>query len=200
MPSTSKSSLPTPIDLLQRMVRSQSVSGNEHEVVQIYAEFAESSGFTPVIEGRNVWFERRVNDGPALLLNSHVDTVKASSTWTRDPWSGAIEGDELHGLGANDAKGCVAAQFGAAIELAQSGWEGNLVVCASCDEETGGEGMEVIAKQLPRYDAALIGEPNDFLVAAGQRGLVKGHLKIPDAAPTPAGRGRDTTRSTLRRE
>lgn len=168
------------IGLLQRLVRAESISGNEHEAVGIWAEFAESNGFTPVVHGRNVWVHRQVNDGPTVLLNSHLDTVKASNSWTRDPWDGAIEEDRVHGLGANDATGCVAAQIGAAIALAEAGWDGNIVVCASADEETGGEGMEVIAKDhLPHYDAAIIGEPNDFLVARGQRGLVKGFLHIP---------------------
>lgn len=167
------------IETLQRLVRSQSVSGDEAEAVAIWAQAAADAGFAPVVRGRNAWLERRVNDGPALLLNSHLDTVKASASYTRDPWDGAIEGDRLYGLGANDAKGCVAAQLGAAIALAAEGFEGNLVVCASCDEETGGEGMEVIAHDLPRYDAALIGEPNDFAVAAGQRGLLKGWLHVP---------------------
>lgn len=168
------------IQFLSRFVRAESVSGNEYAAMEVWAEFARDHGFEPVVSGRNVWIERRLNDGPALLLNSHTDTVKASSSWTRDPWDGAIEEDRVHGLGANDAKGCVAAQLGAAIALAEAGFEGNLVVCASCDEETGGEGMEIIARDvLPRYDAAIIGEPNDFLVACGQRGLLKAHIQVP---------------------
>jgi acetylornithine deacetylase len=162
------------VEFLQRLVQTESISGNEAQCVSIYADTARSHGFEPTVEGRNVWFERRVDDGPAILLNSHLDTVKAGPTWTRDPWDGAIEEGRLHGLGANDAKGCVAAQFGAAVELAESGFEGNIVVCASCDEEVGGEGMEIIAEdRLPSYDAALIGEPNNFTVALGQRGLIK---------------------------
>lgn len=167
------------IALLQRLVRTESISGNEHAAVAVWAEAAEQFGFTPHVSGRNVYLERRVDDGPALLLNSHLDTVRASDSWTRDPWDGAIEEGRLHGLGANDAKASVAAQLGAAVALTEAGVSCNLVVCASCDEETGGEGMEVIAKELPPYDAAIIGEPNDFAIAAGQRGLVKGYLRIP---------------------
>lgn len=168
------------VQFLSRLVRAKSISGDEYAAMDVWSEFAESHGFTPVRHGRNVWLERRIDDGPALLFNSHTDTVKDSSSWTRDPWSGAIEDGCVHGLGANDAKASVAAQLGAAIELARTGFEGNLVVCASCDEETGGEGMEVIARDiLPRYDAAVIGEPNDFLVARGQRGLLKAHIDIP---------------------
>lgn len=162
------------VDLLQRLVRSESISGNEAENIEIYAEEAKKYGFEPQIDGRNVWFHWKQNDGPTLLLNSHLDTVKAGPTWTRDPWDGAIEDGRLQGLGANDAKGSVAAQFGAAVRLRERGFQGNLVVCASCDEETGGEGMERIARGvLPHYDAALVGEPNNFAVAAGQRGLMK---------------------------
>jgi len=167
------------VRLLQSMVRSPSVSGNERETLEIYAGFAEEAGFEPVTIGRNVYIERRVGPGPALLFNSHVDTVKAGPTWTRDPWDGAIEDGRVHGLGANDAHGSVAAQLGALLELHAEGFEGNVIVCASCDEETGGEGMEVIARTLPPYAAAVIGEPNDLVVATGQRGLVKGTIHLP---------------------
>jgi acetylornithine deacetylase len=168
------------VEFLRRLVRCESLSGHEETAVACWAEYAESKGFTPVIDGRNVWVESRVNDGPTLLLNSHVDTVKAGPTWTRDPWDGAFEEGRVHGLGANDAKGCVASQIGALITLREAGFLGNLVVCASCEEETGGQGMERISRTtLPKYDAALIGEPNNFVVAAGQRGLVKGYLDIP---------------------
>lgn len=179
MPADSTRDLSVSVDLLQQMVRSPSVSGNEEACAQIWCDFAERHGFVAERHGRNAWFSWRQNDGPALLLNSHIDTVKAGPTWTRDPWDGAIEEGRLHGLGANDAKGSVAAQFGAALRLREAGWDGNLVVCASCDEETGGEGMEVISREvLPPYDAALIGEPNHFAVAAGQRGLVKARLHV----------------------
>jgi len=162
------------VDLLQRLVRSESISGNEAENIEIWAAEAKKYGFEPQTHGRNVWFHWKQNDGPTILLNSHLDTVKAGPTWTRDPWSGEIADGEVRGLGANDAKASVAAQFGAAVLLKERGFKGNLIVCASCDEETGGEGMEKIAKDiLPHYDAALIGEPNNFAVAAGQRGLMK---------------------------
>lgn len=166
-------------DLLQRLVRAPSISGAEEPAVQAWCEFAESLGFRPQIDGRNAYVEARRNDGPALLLNSHLDTVKAGPTWTRDPWDGAVEDGRIHGLGANDAKASVAAQLLAVHELVSNGFDGNLVVCASCDEETGGAGMERIAKSLPRYDAAIIGEPNDFAVAVGQRGLVKVRIAVP---------------------
>lgn len=169
----------TLVPFLQELVRCKSLSGSEDDAVELWAGFARSHGLHPTIDGRNVWVEWRQSPGPALLLNSHLDTVRAGPTWTRDPWDGALEDGRVHGLGANDAKGCVVAQIGALLLLRDAGFKGNLVVCASCEEETGGTGMERIAHVLPRYDAALIGEPNNFAVAAGQRGLVKGFAHIP---------------------
>ncbi len=167
------------ITFLQALVRCKSLSGSEDDAVQLWADYARSQGLEPVIDGRNVWVDWRQNDGPTLLLNSHLDTVRAGPTWTRDPWDGALEDGRVHGLGANDAKGCVVAQLGALLKLKRDGFTGNVLVCASCEEETGGTGMERIAHVMPRYDAALIGEPNNFAVAAGQRGLVKGFAHIP---------------------
>lgn len=167
------------VELLRDLVRTQSISGNEDAAVAVWAGWAERLGFAPVVDGRNVWIERRVNNGPTLLFNSHLDTVKAGPTWTRDPWDGALEEGRIHGLGANDAKASVASQLIAAAELAEAGFDGNVVVCASCDEETGGAGMERVANLLPHYDAAVIGEPNNFAVATGQRGLVKVFIDVP---------------------
>lgn len=46
--------------------------------------------------------------GPTIHLNGHLDTVRLSSGWTKDP-KGQIEGDRLYGLGALDMKsGCAA--------------------------------------------------------------------------------------------
>jgi acetylornithine deacetylase len=46
---------------------------------------------------------------PNLLycLNSHHDTVKPNSGYTRDPYDAKIEDGKLYGLGSNDAGGCL---------------------------------------------------------------------------------------------
>ena len=42
---------------------------------------------------------------PTLLLNSHHDTVKPNSAYTKDPFHPHIEDGKLYGLGSNDAGG-----------------------------------------------------------------------------------------------
>ena len=47
--------------------------------------------------------------GPSIYLGGHLDTVKLCDGWTRDPFAGAIEGDDMYGVGALDMKsGCAA--------------------------------------------------------------------------------------------
>jgi acetylornithine deacetylase len=65
----------------------------------------------------------------------------------------------------------VAAMLEAFLEAPLPG-RGSLLFAATCDEETGGEGLEKLAPELV-FDAAIIGEPNGFSVAVSQKGLVK---------------------------
>ncbi|WP_206684231.1 M20 family metallopeptidase [Teichococcus aerophilus] len=46
---------------------------------------------------------------PVLGLYFHTDTVPPARGWTRDPFALTREGDRLHGLGAADMKGSIAA-------------------------------------------------------------------------------------------
>lgn len=155
---------------LAELVAIPSVSGNEKWLAERVAAILLDGGASVAQDGRNV-FARRGKGRPCLLLNSHVDTVPPVDGWTSYPWNPQIEGDRLIGLGANDAKASVAAMLEAFL-AAQLPPTGTLLFAATCDEETGGEGLEKLAPQL-EFDAAVIGEPNDFGVAVAQKGLVK---------------------------
>jgi succinyl-diaminopimelate desuccinylase len=81
--------------------------------------------------------------GPTLILNAHLDTVPEDdvSKWTYPPFSGTIRNGKIYGRGATDSKGRLAAYFGAALALKRAGITlcGDIVIAATCDEETGGE-------------------------------------------------------------
>jgi len=158
------------IDRLAEFVAIRSVSGEEGRLADRIAEICGEAGFDAERPGRNV-VARRGQGAPVLLLNSHLDTVPPVDDWKADPWSPRLEGGRLIGLGANDAKASVAAMLEAFLTAALPE-EGSLLFAATCDEETGGEGLEKLARGLV-FDAAIVGEPNDFSVAVSQRGLVK---------------------------
>ena len=70
---------------------------------------------------------------------SHIDVVPVSEGWSFDPFAGEIKDGFVHGRGALDCKGLVAAEAYAVLNLARSGkLGGRLIFAATAGEETGG--------------------------------------------------------------
>jgi acetylornithine deacetylase len=155
---------------LAELVAIPSVSGQEKWLAERLEAILLEGGASVAQDGRNV-FARRGQGSPCLLLTSHIDTVPPVDGWTSHPWNPEVVGDRLIGLGANDAKASVAAMLDAFL-TAPPPARGTLLFAATCDEETGGDGLEKLVPKLA-FDAAVIGEPNDFGVAVAQKGLVK---------------------------
>jgi len=55
-------------------------------------------------EGNNVIAEVGNDNGPTILLNTHMDTVKICDGWKRDSLGAEVEGNRLYGQGALDIK------------------------------------------------------------------------------------------------
>ncbi len=88
-------------------------------------------------KGNNVIAEVGNNDGPVILLNAHMDTVKICSGWKRDPFGAQVEGNKLYGQGALDMKSGLAAAM-IAIELLkriENKLRGKVLFTAVVDEE-----------------------------------------------------------------
>lgn len=104
--------------------------------------------------------------GPTILLNGHLDTKPAGDLglWPADPWRPVVAAGTLHGLGAADMKGAIAAMLHAAAALAGAGLpaRGELLLAFTADEEAGGQlGLaELMPRAGVRPDAAVIGEPS----------------------------------------
>ncbi len=155
------------VELTRALVRIPSVSGNEQGCVALLRE--RLPGATVV--GRNL-FAVSGSGEDTLLLNSHMDTVPASPEWTIDPHGAVLSGGRVHGLGANDAKGPLAALVCAFLR-AKVPSHGRLVLAATCDEETGGEGLGRLLPSLPGVSASIIGEPTALEACSCQRGLLR---------------------------
>ena len=86
-----------------------------------------------------------------ILLMGHQDVVPATETdWVHDPFSGDIEGGNIHGRGAMDCKCTVMAEMAAVEELlAEDFVPGRDVYLAyACNEETSGGGAPKLVKYL----------------------------------------------------
>jgi acetylornithine deacetylase/succinyl-diaminopimelate desuccinylase-like protein len=149
-------------ELLRRLIRFRTVNppGDERACQEHLAGILRDAGFEVELLGRTderpnmVARLRGEQDGPRLVLLSHVDTVLADpEDWQHDPWSGDVAGGEVWGRGAQDMKNHTAAEVVAAVSLAREGWRparGELMVITTVDEETGGtEGAVWLCENHP---------------------------------------------------
>ena len=115
-----------------------------------------------VLEGREA--------GPALMLCGHLDTVGVDGM--EAPFRPVWRDGRLHGRGAQDMKGGLAAMLGAARALVEQGGlaRGRLIVAAVVDEEHASIGADALAAEW-RADAAVITEPTDLDVAVAHKGF-----------------------------
>jgi acetylornithine deacetylase/succinyl-diaminopimelate desuccinylase-like protein len=127
-------------------------------------------------KGNNVWARnKRFNpELPTILLNSHHDTVRPNSAYTRDPFKSEIIDGRLYGLGSNDAGGPLVCLIVAFLNFyEQQNLPFNLVVAATAEEEiSGSDGIESIWELLPRIDFAIVGEPTLCQMAIAEKGLM----------------------------
>ncbi len=163
------------VALLKKMIAIPSFSREEHLVVEGIIEF---------LEEKNLAYERVLNNlvlksphwksrKPTLLLNSHIDTVKASDKWTKDPFHPTEEEGRLYGLGSNDAGASVVSLLAAYRFLIQKEQQYNLILLISAEEEISGKsGIEHVLKTLPAIDFGIAGEPTQMQMAVAEKGLM----------------------------
>ncbi len=113
--------------------------------------------------------------GRTLLLCGHVDTVGVEGMAA--PFDPRLDGDRLHGRGAYDMKGGLAAALVACREAARLGLAGDVVVAAVADEEHASLGVQEALRHV-RADAAVVTEPTEGAVAVAHKGFVWGELEL----------------------
>ena len=163
------------IELLKKLITIQSYSGEEDKTADLIFDYLKENGFNPQRKINNVWaFAGEVDSSKqTMLLNSHHDTVKATSKWSYNPFEPTIVDGKLIGLGSNDAGGPLVSLLHVFIELAKSEQPYNLVFLASAEEESSGKrGVPIVLEELGKIDMGVVGEPTSMDMAIAERGLV----------------------------
>ena len=164
------------LQLLKELIETPSFSGEEDPTAQLLEQWFRVRNIPFQRHLNNVWAKNKYFDPskPCLLLNSHHDTVKPNSAYTRDPFSANIEEGKLYGLGSNDAGGCITALLASFTYF----WEAedlrfNLIFAGTAEEEINGKnGIASLLPLLPEIDAAIVGEPTKMDMAVAEKGLV----------------------------
>ncbi|MEZ4506449.1 MAG: peptidase [Thermomicrobiales bacterium] len=185
------------VELLQALVRTPSLTGDEGAVQEIVATsmreiglevdkwepvaaelapFAEHVGAFESLAGRpnvvGIW--RGSGGGKSMILNGHIDTVEpgARDQWDVDPFSAEIIDGRVYGRGSLDMKAGVVANIIAAAALRKAGWEprGDLFVESVISEEDGGAGALATILRGYEADACIVTEPTAFDMVVAQGG------------------------------
>lgn len=163
------------VSLLQSLIRIPSLSREEEAAADFLQQYIEEKGMETYREGNNVWCISPMFtlEKPTILLNSHIDTVKPVSNWTKDPFAAAEEDGKIYGLGSNDAGASLVSLLYTFLELCRTNQSYNLIYLASCEEEVSGKGgVERVLPLLPPIAFAVVGEPTGMQPAIAEKGLM----------------------------
>ena len=129
--------------LLTSLIRTPSFSKKEEETATIIAQFFTAKGIVPYRKANNIWVYNKNYSPlkPTILLNSHHDTVKPNTGYTRNPFSPDEADGKLFGLGSNDAGGCLVSLIAAFLYFYdRSDLQYNFCLAATAEEEVSGKG------------------------------------------------------------
>ena len=164
------------LELLKNLISIQSFSKEEDKTADVIAQFLQDRQINIHRKLNNIWAYNQHFDvaKPTLLLNSHHDTVRPNSGYTRNPYEPAVENGILYGLGSNDAGGCLVSLIATFLYFyPQEGLAYNICLAATAEEEiSGNNGLECVLPDLGELEFAIVGEPTEMQLAIAERGLL----------------------------
>ncbi len=164
------------IDLLKTLIRIPSFSMEEDKVAEIIRRFLSDENIFFYTKYNNTWaLNKHFNPAkPTILLNSHIDTVRPSTSYKFNPFEPIEKGDIIYGLGSNDAGGSLISLLATFLYFFKKKELGyNLIFTATAEEETSGSnGLEAVLPELPPLSFAIVGEPTRMWLAIAEKGLV----------------------------
>lgn len=209
-----------PIDLASALIRCPSVTPRDDGALDVLAGALEPLGFTchrlrfeaPGTDPVDNLYARLGSARPNFCYAGHTDVVPVgdAADWRHDPFAGTVIDGVLHGRGAADMKGGIAAFVAAVsvfVEERGAGFGGSISLLITGDEEGPAingtrKVLDWMAEHGEKIDVCLVGEPTNpstlgDMVKIGRRGSMscvltvegtQGHVAYPHLADNPVTR------------
>ena len=149
------------VTLLKHLIAIPSFSKEEDKTADLIEQFLKERVITPHRKMNNLWVWNKHFDAakPTILLNSHHDTVKPNSGYTRDPYDAKTEDGKLYGLGSNDAGGCLVSLIATFLHFYdREDLKYNFCLATTAEEEISGvNGLELIIPELGELSFGIVG-------------------------------------------
>jgi len=170
------------LELLKQLIAIPSLSEEEDKTGDAIAAWLTKYGVETHRQHNNIYAFNKYYDErkPNLLLNSHHDTVKPNSAYTKDPFHPHIEDGKLYGLGSNDAGGALCSLLATFVHFYErKDLNHNIIMAATAEEEdAGAKSLSALLPILPGIDVAIVGEPTEMQLAIAEKGLIVYEGKI----------------------
>jgi succinyl-diaminopimelate desuccinylase len=172
-----------PVELACRLIRFDTVNppGRELECARYLESVLSQAGFrtqlVPMGDERASLIARRGGGrGKPIVFTGHIDVVPLGTRpWASDPFGGNVSEGRIHGRGASDMKGGVAAFVAAAVaEAPRIDEQAEVVLLITAGEETGCEGASSIVRAglQGAAGALVVCEPTANLPYVGHKGAL----------------------------
>lgn len=162
------------ISLLDSLVSTPSVTGNEKEIVDKLSTIFTKIGFSTLKtpSGSICGVIDSHLPGPTVLIDSHVDTVGIPDTskWHYDPFKLTKVGPLLYGRGTSDMKGGLSAAIAASSEFVNRIKRGRIVLSCVVEEERFEGICAREVTEIFKPDYVIIAESTHCMLNIGQRG------------------------------
>ena len=159
-----------PLGLARQLIDIDSTTGREGEVARVLAAYLRARGYSVLeqpLGGERINVIAAVGE-PELVFSTHFDCVPPF-------FPSRVDGGVLHGRGACDAKGILAAQVAAADELRADG-ETRVGLVFVAGEERGSDGAKAANRIASKSRFLINGEPTDLRLGAATRGCFRVRL------------------------
>ncbi|MFM8284912.1 MAG: M20/M25/M40 family metallo-hydrolase [Planctomycetaceae bacterium] len=115
--------------------------------------------------------------GRCVVLEAHMDTVSPEGM-VIEPFTPRVADGRLHGRGACDVKGGLAAMLHAVADLAAGPPPpGDVLLAAVIDEEHAFRGVSRLVAEL-RADRAVVAEPTDLRIVTATKGVLRFCIEV----------------------
>jgi succinyl-diaminopimelate desuccinylase len=205
------------LDFARNLIRQPSVTPDDAGCQDLIAEALQPAGFKAEFltygEVRNVWLRRGQVD-PLLVFAGHTDVVPTGpiEQWHYPPFSATVQDGILHGRGAADMKGSLAAMVTACQQFVVNhpNHRGSIALLITSDEEGPANNgtvkvVEMLCDREEIIEWCVVGEPTSRekagdVIKNGRRGSlggkltiqgVQGHVAYPHLADNPIHRAAD---------
>lgn len=173
------------VRFLSRLVRTQSFSSKERDVIAVIRREMERIGFDQIrVDGLGSIIGRLGRGPRVIAFDGHVDTVYAGdrSQWDSDPFQPKVENGKIWGRGTVDQKSGVAAMIHAARIIKDLGLNDQFSIYFTgtvMEEDCDGLCWQYILNQTKlRPELVVITEPTNLNIYRGHRGRMEIRVEI----------------------